>query len=410
MRPCRLTRRHFHRMTITTHWGRPLRFLFVLCFAGFASSINLRLVDPMLPALAADFGVTLHEAALLASAYAFPYAIMQLILGPVGDAVGKSRLIGLSLLVLAGALAVSALSPNFTVALVGRALAGTFAGGIVPVAMALIGDRVGSADRQVAISRLMVATIIGQMTGAASAGLFATFLNWRIVFLISAAVAALAWLLIRINLPSVGEARRKFTFGHVFWSYRAVLGNESSLFVFTAVACDGALFFGLFPFVAPLLQQRGAAGPLEAGIAITAFGVGGVAYGGLVRRLLALLGPRWMMRAGGLVAAVSYAAIALPLHWEAVALLYFALGFGFYMVHNTLQALATERAPRARGSALALFSSCFFLGQGIGPIVGGTVAQQTGYEPLFVAAGILVAALGLGTAFFMSKATPNPPE
>jgi MFS transporter, DHA1 family, inner membrane transport protein len=398
-------------MTGATPWGGPLRFLFVLCFAGFASSINLRLVDPMLPALAADFGVTLHEAALLATAYAFPYAIMQLILGPVGDAVGKSRLIGFSLIVLALALAVSALAPSFSVALLGRALAGAFAGGIVPVAMALIGDRVGSADRQVAISRLMVATIIGQMAGAASAGLFAAFLNWRIVFLISAAVAALAWLLIRVSFPSAGEARRKFTFGHVFWSYRAVLGNASSLLVFAAVASDGALFFGLFPFVAPLLLQRGAAGPLEAGIAITAFGVGGVAYGALVRRLVALLGPRWMLRVGGLVAAASYAAIALPLRWEGVAVLYFTLGFGFYMVHNTLQALASELAPRARGSALALFSSCFFLGQGIGPIVGGVVAQTTGYEPLFVAAGVLVAALGLGAAFFMrAPAAPGAPE
>jgi len=353
----------------------------------------------------------LHEAALLASAYAFPYAIMQLILGPVGDALGKSRVIGFSLIVLAVALAVSALAPNFTVALLGRALAGTFAGGIVPVAMALIGDRVGSEDRQVAISRLMVATIIGQMAGAASSGLFAAFLNWRVVFLISAAVAALAWLLIRLYLPSAGEARRKLTFGHVFWSYRAVLGNASSLLVFAAVASDGALFFGLFPFVAPLLLQRGASGPLEAGIALTAFGIGGVAYGALVRRLVALLGPRWMLRAGGLVAAASYAAIAMPLRWEGVAFLYFTLGFGFYMVHNTLQALASELAPRARGSALALFSSCFFLGQGIGPIVGGAVAQTTGYEPLFVAAGILVAALGLGTAFFMrAAAPPNAPE
>lgn len=357
----------------------------------------------MLPALAADFGVTMHEAALLASAYAFPYAIMQLVLGPMGDAVGKSRLIGFAVMVLASALAISAVAPNFTVALLGRALAGTFAGGIVPVAMALTGDRVASADRQVAISRIMVATIMGQIVGAASSGLFAAFLNWRVVFLISAGVAALAWLLIRLYLPSAGEERRKFTFSHVFWSYRAVLGNKSSALAFTAVASDGALFFGLFPFVAPLLIQRGGSGPLEAGIALTAFGIGGVAYGAMVRRLVTMLGQRWMLRTGGLVAAVSYATIALPLHWQGVVVLYFTLGFGFYMVHNTLQALATELAPRARGSALALFSSCFFLGQGIGPIIWGAVAQRTGYEPLFITAGVLVAALGFGAAFFLPR-------
>ena len=43
----------------------------------------------MLPELAADLGVTLHQAALLASAYSFPYAAMQIVLGPVGDAIGN---------------------------------------------------------------------------------------------------------------------------------------------------------------------------------------------------------------------------------------------------------------------------------------------------------------------------------
>ena len=47
------------------------------------------------------------------------------------------------------------------------------------------------------------------------------------------------------------------------------------------------------------------------------------------------------------------------------------LGFGFYMLHGCIQIYVTELAPAARGSAMALHSFFFFLGQAVGPIVYG---------------------------------------
>ena len=42
----------------------------------------------------------------------------------------------------------------------------------------------------------------------------------------------------------------------------------------------------------------------------------------------------------------------------------FVAGISFYMLHNSLQTEATELAPSARGSAVALFACGFFIGQG----------------------------------------------
>ena len=47
------------------------------------------------------------------------------------------------------------------------------------------------------------------------------------------------------------------------------------------------------------------------------------------------------------------------------------LGLGFYLLHGSIQVYMTELAPQARGSAAALHSSSFFLGQAIGPVVYG---------------------------------------
>ena len=76
-----------------TRGGYRVRLIFCLGLASFASSVSLRALDPMLPVVAADLQVTLARAALLASAYSFPYALMQVVLGPAADAVGKVKLI-----------------------------------------------------------------------------------------------------------------------------------------------------------------------------------------------------------------------------------------------------------------------------------------------------------------------------
>lgn len=124
-----------------------MNLILTLGLAAFASAFSLRTTDPMLTVIAADLGVGVAEAALLASAYTLPYAAMQLILGPVGDAIGKTRLIRLSLVVLTVGVAFSAVAPDYGTVLAARVLAGGFAGGIIPAAMALIGDRVAYTER-----------------------------------------------------------------------------------------------------------------------------------------------------------------------------------------------------------------------------------------------------------------------
>jgi MFS family permease len=67
-----------------------------------------------------------------------------------------------------------------------------------------------------------------------------------------------------------------------------------------------------------------------------------------------------------------------------------ACGMGYYMLHNCLQIEATELAPAARGSAVALFACGFFAGQALGPPLFGALMHSVGFTLalLVVAAGI----------------------
>ena len=155
----------------------PLTLVFSAC--AFASGFALRIVDPLIVPIAQRFEITPATAALLTSAYALPYALTQPFLGPLGDRFGKVRCIQACVVLLAFALVLGALAPSFQWLLVSRLLAGAFAGGLIPLVLAGLGDAYDLQQRQVVVGRLLVAIISGQMLGSAAAGLVSDAFGWR---------------------------------------------------------------------------------------------------------------------------------------------------------------------------------------------------------------------------------------
>ena len=142
--------------------------------------------------IGAEFGAAAATVALLGTAYALPYALVQPVLGPVGDAIGKLRVIRVCLVLLAITLLVSAAAPDLLSLSILRVLAGAAAGGVFPLAIALIGDLVPIEKRQVALSRLLVAGLTGSAAGGLLAIFVAPVFGWRSVLLVCAAVTLAA--------------------------------------------------------------------------------------------------------------------------------------------------------------------------------------------------------------------------
>ena len=128
---------------------------------------------------------------------------------------------------------------------------------------------------------------------------------------------------------------------------------------------------GLFPYVALLLLDRGEARSSIAGLVLGGFALGGVAYALMVRMLLGHLLPNRLMLAGAVIAAAALLGAAFRIPWPAEMAAFAFLGYGFYMLHASIQVQATEIAPHARGAAMALHSFFFFTGQAIGPVLYG---------------------------------------
>lgn len=352
----------------------------------------MRLVDPLIPTLAGEFGHSIPQVVMMVTAFALSYALGQPFLGPVADAIGKIKTILICLIVLGSLSIVAAFAWSFEMMTAVRATTGVAAGGIIPIAMAAIGDRAPMAERQIALGRFLVLMIIGQMSGSACSGLIASHAGWRAAFLVAAAIAIIAAILVATLLKPRQVSRKPLSISGAMANYRLVFANPRTKLLYGLVVIEGILLFGAPAYVAAILYERSGVGPREAGLAIAGMGFGCLIYGLLTRILVERLGPSMMTRAGGTICAIALALFAFDWPWWSAIAVFCLLGFGFFLLHGTFQAQATELAPTARGSAVSLFACSFFLGQAIGPVIMGALMHLVGTAPaiLTFAAGIAV--------------------
>ncbi|BCM84321.1 MFS transporter [Methylobacterium indicum] len=377
----------------------PSRLIAVLAAGGFASTFAGRVVEPLVGVLARDLASPPATVALLSTAFALPYALIQPILGPVGDALGKERVVVTCLLVMSLALAACTVAGDIGTLFGLRMVAGAAAGGVIPLSLAMMGDRIPMAQRQVAIGRFLVAVILGQLSGSTIAGLIEGAIGWRGVFALAAGVGAVG-----LSGVALGFARRlrapggRFAVAPALARYRTILRTPRARVLFAAVFVEAIAVFGIFPHLAHLIEARGEGGPREAGLVLAGFAAGGLTYSLTVALLLRLLGQTRMLMAGGAVSGGALLVVGLAGAWQTDAAALVALGLGFYMLHNTFQVQVTEVVPEARASAVALHAFSFFCGQAIGVAVLGLGLETLGQLPALALCAAAILVLGLVTA------------
>lgn len=367
---------------------RTLNLIALIVFAG---ALFIRATDPVIPQIAKGLNVETSTAALLTTAFALPYALIQPLLGALADMFSKMRLMLLCVFITTSANLMAGLSVNFEMVLILRVISGLAGGGIVPISFAIVSDLVPVARRQVAMGRLLFAIMIGNLFGATMSGVIGDLVGWRGVFFVTGGFGALA---LAIAVPSFRGFKEKpgeFDLTTLIPNYRTIFRNPLAKICFGAVFFEAVFMYGVFPYIATMLHQIGETRASIAGLVIAGFGVGGALYGVLVSRMLPWLGEGWMMRLGGSAMGFCLLVLAASVPWPAEVANFVLLGFGFYMLHAVIQVYASELAPAARGSAIALHAFFFFLGQAAGPIVYGIGLEHVGLRPVLVlGAGVLV--------------------
>ena len=375
----------------------PMReAIFLLALASLNSGIALRVVEPMLPQLASDFGDSVSTTSIIITAYAFAYAGAQLVHGPVGDRFGKLRVVTLTLFGAAAGSFGCAFAQDIGSLAAMRFFTGLFASTPVILGMAYIGDHVPVGERQPVIARFIMGTITGQALGPVIGGAVSDWVGWRGAFaMIGTVFVIVAGVLLARTRGQWAESRGASFEGNPFGVHWRLLHVPRVRRVLVVGGVETFFFFGAFSFLGAYFKLHFGFSLTLAGAILAGFGIGGVLYSLMVRKLLMEFGQRGLVLGGGVLCFVFYVLTTLTPEWPLLVACTTGLGFAFYMLHNTLQLKATEMASEARGTAVAMYSSAWALGQATGVAAMGACVGLFDYAPSIVAFGVGYLLLGV---------------
>lgn len=370
--------------------------IFLLAAAGFLSSAGSRVIDPLLSVIAADFATTVPAVSIVVAAYTLPYGLFQIAIGPVGDRVGKLRVVLWAMLAFAIGTGACAFAGGVLSLAALRVVAGAASAAIIPVAMAYVADAVPYAERQVTLSRFLNGIVLSQLVAGPLGGVFGQYAGWRGVFVLLAIgglALSLGLALRRRHLPDPRNAGSTLSLGNFIVMARHAGARRILIFGML----DGMLLMGCFPFLAPYMHETFGLSYASVGLVLAAFGLGALAYTRNARWLVPRIGERGCVMVGGLLMAASVAAGVLAPAWWVFIPVEAAMGLGFYMLHGVMQARATELLPQARATAVSAFAFVLFLGQSIGALAMGFAIAHAGYRTAFLmdAATIVMFSLAL---------------
>ncbi|MGE0099763.1 MAG: MFS transporter [Hydrogenophaga sp.] len=364
----------------------------------FGSAAMMRVCDPMLPALARDFGVTTGQAAHTVSSYAIAYGILQFFFGPAGDRWGKRRVIGFAALATLAGNGLALVAPSLEVLVLARVLSGAAAAGIIALVLAWVGDTVPYARRQAVLAKFLSASLAGMMAGQWISGVLTEHVGWRAVFALLALLLGVGGAAIVFDRSLRHEPQGAASSRGHLQSFGEVLRVPWARAMLAFVAIEGALAFGAIAFLPAYLAGTHGLGLASAAAIVALYGVGGFAYAFGARWLVPRLGEAGLALAGGVALGLAWLALAWGTHWWVALPASTLAGLGFYTLHGVMQTHATQMAPAVRGTAVCLFASAMFIGIACGVGVAGLLVDRVGYPPVFAASGVALAMLGAAFA------------
>ena len=381
---------------------------FVLLIA-LVMSLGSLSIDNLLPAfgpIQADFAIpNPNDLQLLITAYMVPFAIMQLVYGPVSDVIGRrpTLMMGLAIYVVGGL--VATLAGSFSMLLIGRVIQGAGLASTRVLTIAIVRDRFAGREMARVMSITMMVFIIVPILAPASGSLLLLLGSWHWIFgtVVGIAVLVAAWFYARMPETLHPEYRKPFSLRQIASAVRMTVSTRISIGYATGM---GFMFGCLMSYIGSSQQifetevyQLGPWFPLAFGSIAMLMGLASFTNARLVRRL----GMRRLSHIGicgfTLVAAAQVAA-ALLFDGRPPLLLYasiFAVNqFLFSLTMPNFNAMAMEPLGSIAGTASSFIGSYTtlvgaLLGLVIGRAFNGTVIPLSiGYLCLGLACLLVV--------------------
>ena len=188
----------------------PWTALVIVLAGTYGATLNITALGVALPAIAGDEG---GDGGLgvdwVITAYLLGVVVVQSAAAWLADRWGRSRIYSLSLAVFGVGAIACALAPTLPVLVAARFVQGLGGGALMPVGMTLVYERFPPSRRGTALGIWGVGIAGAPAAGPPLGGWLVTAAGWRSVFVVSAAVAAVAFVLATAWLRDSGFAERR---------------------------------------------------------------------------------------------------------------------------------------------------------------------------------------------------------
>lgn len=168
----------------------------LLVFAGLLlgmllAALNQTIVATALPKIVSDLGGFEHYSWVF-SAYMLSSTVTVPLYGKLSDIYGRRPLFVLAIVLFMAGSVVSGLAPSMSVLILGRAIQGLGAGGLIPLAMAVIADLIAPRERGKWQGLTGAVFGIASVVGPATGGWISDNASWRWAFFVSLPFGLLA--------------------------------------------------------------------------------------------------------------------------------------------------------------------------------------------------------------------------
>ena len=339
----------------------------------FVVGTDLFVVSPLLPLIAADYGVSPAVAGLSITVFSLTYMVSAPLFGYVADRIGRRRMLVCGLAAFAAANLLTAAAASMIWLLAARVAAGVAAAGVTPSVYALVGSA-APADRRATWMALVVSGLLVSLALGAPIGTWAgASIGWAPIF------AVLAGLSLCLMWPNFAIWPRDHRAAPGSASLQALPAVLVARRLMPMVMWSTALY-GMYTYLGAGLAAAGFSTE-HAARAILFYGCGAIAGILIGGRLADRLGAKLMAAASFLGLSACFLGLALAVH--AGVMVEITLGLTSAVAQlffPAQQAGLANDFPNRRATMLAWNNSALFLGISLGSLVGGQAVALAGFE------------------------------
>ena len=367
-----------------------MKKIWILTIGMFALGMDAYIVAGLIPSISKSFNKSSSAIGQGVTVFTLFFSISAPIFSTIlaKSPVKKILIIAFSIFTLANI--ITAISMNYMLYIVSRAIAGLGAGVSSPIAISASNHLVSEKHKGKAIAFTVGGMSVGTVIGVPLGLEIANISNWRFAMLVIIVISFIALISISILMPKFkieAPPNLKDRF--------QLFLNKHVLRVISVTLCAAIASLGLYTYLADIIKTNTDTKNLTH--YLTAWGIGGLigsfGIGFIIDRFK---NTRFVMLIILILLALSFGLIPISINLPILGLIPFILwGAMGWATQAPQQHILLKKHPEYGGSAVALNSSINYIGSAMGSAIGGIILFNANSTNVLIYSALGITIIGI---------------